>query len=89
MSIAANQILAKKIRTSQQALVIELEFGLVTIPWESCSPRLAAASAMERSMAELSPSGYGIHWSLLDEDLAVGPLVADRQAEPTPADCIK
>ena len=25
---------------------------------------------------DFSPSGYGIHWPLLDEDLAVGPLVA-------------
>ncbi len=23
----------------------------------------------------LSPSGYGIHWLLIDEDLAVGPLL--------------
>jgi hypothetical protein len=30
---------------------------------------------MERSRAELSPSGYGINWPLLDEDLAVGPLL--------------
>ena len=29
--------------------------------------------------AELSPSGYGIHWPLIDEDLAVGPLL--RTAE--------
>ena len=24
---------------------------------------------------ELSPAGYGIHWPLVDEDLAVGPLI--------------
>jgi hypothetical protein len=23
----------------------------------------------------MSPSGYGIHWPLLDEDLAIGPLL--------------
>jgi hypothetical protein len=36
---------------------------------------LARASWLERSRAERSPSGYGIHWPLLDEDLAVGPLL--------------
>ncbi|MBZ5586599.1 MAG: DUF2442 domain-containing protein [Acidobacteriia bacterium] len=31
---------------------------------------------LERSRMELSPSGYGIHWQLIDEDLAVAPLLA-------------
>jgi hypothetical protein len=30
---------------------------------------------LERNRAELSPSGCGIHWPLIDEDLAVGPLL--------------
>ncbi|MGA2589252.1 MAG: DUF2442 domain-containing protein [Bryobacteraceae bacterium] len=51
------------------------EAGSVSISWENCSDRLARASAAERSQAELSPSGYGIHWPLIDEDLAVGPLL--------------
>jgi hypothetical protein len=33
------------------------------------------ASGLERSRAELSPSGNGIHWPLVDEDLAAGPLL--------------
>lgn len=45
------------------------------IPWENCSPRLATAEAFERAIAKRSPSCYGIHWPLLDEDLAVGPLL--------------
>jgi Protein of unknown function (DUF2442) len=68
-------ILAKAIETTPEALVVILEEGPVSIPWEKCSERLAHASAEERSRAELSPSGYGIHWPLIDEDLAVGPLL--------------
>jgi hypothetical protein len=45
------------------------------IPWEWCSPALAAATADERRRAELSPGSYGIHWPLLDEDLSIGGLV--------------
>jgi hypothetical protein len=67
--------LAKAIETTPEALVVITESGFVSIPWEKCSERLAHASLLERDRAELSPSGYGIHWPLIDEDLAVGPLL--------------
>jgi len=68
-------VLAKAIETTPEALVILMDGGPISIPWEKCSARLAHASQTERDRAELSPSGYGIHWPLLDEDLAVGPLI--------------
>jgi hypothetical protein len=68
-------VLAKAIETTPEALVVIMESGPVSIPWEQCSERLARASFVERNRAELSPSGYGIHWPLIDEDLAVGPLL--------------
>jgi hypothetical protein len=71
-------VLAKAIETTRDALILIMEAGAVSIPWEKCSERLAHASPTERNRAELSPSGYGIHWPLIDEDLAVGPLVQGR-----------
>ena len=68
-------VLAKAIETTPEALIVILDSGSVSIPWERCSERLASASFVERSQAELSPAGYGIHWPLIDEDLAVGPLL--------------
>jgi hypothetical protein len=68
-------LLAKAIETTAEALILITESGPVSIPWERCSERLARASLAERSRAELTPSGYGIHWPLIDEDLAVGPLL--------------
>jgi hypothetical protein len=68
-------VLAKAIETTPEALIVILESGSVSIPWEKCSARLARASGVERNRAELSPSGYGIYWPLIDEDLAVGPLL--------------
>jgi hypothetical protein len=68
-------IVAKAIETTPEALIVIMESGSVSIPWERCSERLAHASLVERKRAELSPSGYGIHWPLIDEDLAVGPLL--------------
>ena len=39
------------------------------------SPILEKASENERNTYELSPSGYGIHWPLLDEDIAIDGLL--------------
>ena len=38
------------------------------------SDALARASDEERETYEISPSGYGIHWPLLDEDLSIDGL---------------
>ena len=39
------------------------------------SPVLRKASEQERNSFEISPSGYGIHWPLLDEDLSIDGLL--------------
>ena len=75
MQSKTKPVLATAIETTPEALIVILESGRVSIPWEKCSERLARASSAERSRAELSPSGYGIHWPLIDEDLAIGPLL--------------
>ncbi len=75
MQSKTKPVLAKAIETTPDALILIVEGKSVSIPWEKCSERLAHASLIERSQAELSPSGYGIHWPLIDEDLAVGPLL--------------
>jgi hypothetical protein len=82
MKTATDPILAKAIRTTRDALVVELDDAVAVIPWPECSLTLATAGDAERAIAELSPSGYGIHWPLLDEDLAIGPLVAGRIPDP-------
>jgi hypothetical protein len=68
-------ITAVSIETREDELVIQLAEREVRIPWERCSPILAAATAEGRRRAELSPGGYGIHGPLLDEDLSIGGLV--------------
>ena len=49
------------------------------IRWIDCSPTLTEANQTEREYVEVSPSGYGLHWPLIDEDLAITPLL--KQAE--------
>lgn len=49
------------------------------VRWTDCSSKLAVVSQTEREYLEVSPSGYGLHWPLIDEDLAITPLL--KQAE--------
>jgi len=44
------------------------------------SPVLEKASEEERSNFEISPSGYGIHWPLLDEDISIDGLLGIAHA---------
>ncbi len=39
------------------------------------SKRLTLASSTERNFFEVSSSGYGIHWPLIDEDLSIDGLL--------------
>jgi hypothetical protein len=74
-------ITATAIETTSDALILVLAQRRVRIPWAECSKKLASATEPERSTAELSPGGYGIHWPLLDEDLSVNGLVRDLDQE--------
>ena len=73
-------IIAERIETTDQELIIGVAGEDVRILWEHCSPKLADATPQQRAEAELSPGGYGIHWATIDEDLAVGPLVSASRA---------
>jgi hypothetical protein len=45
------------------------------------SPRLAQATEAERTHVEVSPSGYGLHWPQLDEDLSIDGLIGVKAVE--------
>jgi len=44
---------------------------------------LLNAPEKDRQMFEISPSGYGIHWPLLDEDLSIDGLLGIMYAPST------
>jgi hypothetical protein len=53
------------------------------IPIAQASPILAQASDGDRHIYRIAPSGYGIHWMTLDEDLSINGLlqIATPQAQ--------
>ena len=75
MQAKTKPILATAANPTLAGLIVVTASGSVAIPWEKCSERLARASQAEWNHAVLSPSGYGIHWPLIDADIAVGPLL--------------
>ncbi|MGA2068601.1 MAG: DUF2442 domain-containing protein [Thermoguttaceae bacterium] len=46
------------------------------------SEQLARATPEERANFEVSPTGYGIHWPDLDEDLSIDGLIGIRHSGP-------
>jgi hypothetical protein len=56
-------------------LVITIDGEPNRFQLKEVSPALEKASKEERNNFEISPSGYGIHWPLLDEDLSIDGLL--------------
>ncbi len=74
------------LQTDETYLYLSVDGRSYRIRWGDCSRRLASATPAQRQEIEISPSGYGLHWPLIDEDLAVTPLLqqAEMLASPTP-----
>ena len=48
----------------------------------AASERLRNATQKQREHFEISPTGYGIHWPELDEDLSIDGLIGVKHAPP-------
>jgi hypothetical protein len=65
----------KLLKTDDTYLYLMVDGQTYRIRWVDCSPKLATTTQLEREHLEISPSGYGLHWPLIDEDLAITPLL--------------
>lgn len=71
--------LARHVRTTHDALTVDLADGRsITVPlmW---FPRLAQAEPDALARWEILGDGEGIHWPLADEDLSVAGLLAGQR----------
>jgi hypothetical protein len=74
-STAVEAAMAKAVKVTADALIVELRDGrIVSVPI-SWYPRLAHGTASERRRWELIGLGIGIHWPALDEDISVEALL--------------
>jgi hypothetical protein len=63
------------VKIVQDKLVVQIDGTKREFLLSDISSALAGATAEERNTLEVSASGYGIHWPLLDEDLSIDGLL--------------
>lgn len=56
-------------------LIINVDNSILKVKISEASNKLAKASEVDKNDFKISPSGYGIHWSRLDEDLSINGLL--------------
>lgn len=70
-------------------MVLTIDGQEKTFRVSEISPALQNASDEEKTLFEISPAGYGIHWPLLDEDISIDGLLGvvhkpDKKKAPLP-----
>jgi hypothetical protein len=65
----------EKVTIEKGILSLIVDGSSLQINLEDVSGVLANAKKEEQQEFEVSPSGYGIHWSLIDEDLSIDGLL--------------
>ncbi len=63
-------------------MVLPVDGGEIRVDLAQCSERLLSASPSQRENYVISPSGYGVHWPDVDEDLSIDGLLGVRHASP-------
>jgi hypothetical protein len=69
---------AKALRFDDHTMWVEMTDGRtlgIPLAW---FPRLLRATPAQRTSYRISPSGEGLHWEALDEDISVPGLIAGR-----------
>lgn len=65
----------EKVLFQDDTMILKVDGKEYSFALKNISQRLAKASSAERAAYEISPSGYGIHWPLVDEDLSIDGLL--------------
>jgi hypothetical protein len=54
---------------------LKIDGKVIKVALDKISAKLKSANDFQRQFFKVSPSGYGIHWPLLDEDLSIEALL--------------
>jgi hypothetical protein len=69
-----NPMLIQQIEFIGDSIIIHGQSNQVILSLEKLSRKLWKASSIERTTYQISPSGLGVHWPLIDEDLTFSNL---------------
>jgi Protein of unknown function (DUF2442) len=56
-------------------IYLQIDGKEIKLSIETISKKLESANEIQRNLFTISPSGYGIHWPLIDEDLSIDALL--------------
>jgi hypothetical protein len=65
----------QEIRFDQEYFIIKVDNQTYRVRIAEISLKLANANEKERLEYSISPSGYGIHWPAIDEDLSISGIL--------------
>ena len=59
----------------QNLICLKVDGQVIKLPLSKVSKKMELANDIQRNLYTISPSGYGIHWPLIDEDLSIDSLL--------------
>ena len=65
----------QNINFDENQMELDIDGRILKVALGNVSSKLLHASEIERNFYKVSPSGYGIHWPLIDEDLSIEALL--------------
>ena len=73
--MSTKQHIIENVHFLNDRLAVSIDRTSYAFPLADISRALLHASPQERQNFKISPSGYGIHWENLDEDLSIDGLL--------------
>ena len=64
-----------EVKFVNDVMIIKVNEQIINVRLADVSLKLVAANDAERNDFRISPTGYGIHWNQLDEDLSLSGLM--------------
>ena len=64
-----------EISFGQNSISLSIDGKTIELSLDKVSKKLKDATDLQRKLYKVSPSGYGIHWPLIDEDFSVDAIL--------------
>ena len=73
----------ENIEFKENTMILKIDNKIHRFGLDRCSSKLLKASQTQRDNYEISSSGYGIHWPMIDEDLSIDGLLGIKHSIPS------
>jgi hypothetical protein len=69
----------EKVSFEANCMALQMDGESFILHLDKLSPKLLKANKVERELYKISPSGYGIHWPLIDGDISIETMLKNRK----------